>query len=101
MRRYWLIIFGILMVWLGIDLEETFRFWGEFVKEIGIAVIISGGLIFSLETDHYRKYFSDISNNQSVSLLIDDVYIQNLSEDKKRKLKDKLDKELFFSKSNI
>ena len=100
MRRPWHVIaLGLFLVFVGIMImgnDDFPKILGEFIKEIGIATIISGGLIFSLETDHYRKYFSEISKKQSTDLLIDDSYIKNLNDEKRESLKNKLDKELFF-----
>jgi len=70
----------------------------ELIKEIGMAIIISGTIVFMLETGHFKNYFMDIFKYQLIEILIDNKYIEGLSVERKENLKELVDKSLYFGK---
>lgn len=99
----WLFAIGVLAICVGIyittgnpPISTEKEFIGGLFKEIGVAIIISVSLVFSLETNHYREYFSGIFKEQAKELLINDKYIESLTRGKQEQLKQELDRRLFF-----
>ncbi|GBG57291.1 hypothetical protein SPFL3102_02657 [Sporomusaceae bacterium FL31] len=94
----WILIIALILLIISHALPLCLA--SEVIKEIGIAIIISVTLVVALETNHYKDYFMGMFKGQATELLIDDKYLEGLSLARQKKLKEKVDKLLFFRQRN-
>lgn len=83
--------------WIGFS--NPVWFVSEFcdiMHEGSIAIFISATLIFALETNHYKSYFTNFFEERVINLLMKDSYIEKLDNYQLKELRKKAESKLLF-----